>query len=191
MKKKLLFILMLVSAICILGWNKKAETESSTEIVNNTEEQAEVKEEEPNGQIVNPLRETTKEEMIAETGVTIEAPYGIDDARYFVLTVEDKKSAQIEFNVGDYELTYRAEATDLTESYDTTGLYYTWDEEKEVEVGHCKANLMVCDEAKGLYWVDDNTEVNYSLSCVSDIDEGQFVGLANLCYVATNGITED
>ncbi len=185
MKKKLIILLMLVLAFCITGCNSKSDS-SSDAVNNSTDNQPEQKDEGQNSQLINPLRETTKDEMVAETGIIVDAPYGIEDARYFVLTVDDKKTAQIEFKVGEYELTYRAETTDLSESYDTTGLYYTWDEEKEVEVGHCKANLMVCDEAKGIYWLDTEPEINYSLSCVSDIDEGQFVGLANLCYAAIN-----
>lgn len=204
MKKKLLLIMMLISAICLVGCNKQA---ASEEIVHKEEIEKEEKEESKDKEVIeelneeelkrknaqenpvmmgNPLTQVSKEELQKETGLIIDAPYGVEDAEYFVLQIDDKKTAQVVFNVGEYELTYRAEATDLTEGYDTTGLYYEWDEEKEKEVGHCKANLMICDEARALYWLDEKTGINYSFSTVSDIDEGQFVGLANLCFAATN-----
>lgn len=206
MKKRLLLVLTVAFALCFSGCTVK-ETTSSSEIVDREEtdenyleekkeneeeeKQDQIEEQQENTYIGNPYIETTKEEMQKETGLVIDAPYGVEDGKYFIVNDGENKSAQVIFNVGEHELTYRAEFTDLAEGYDTTGLFYTWDEEKEVEVGHCKATIMICDEAKGIYWLDAEPGINYSLSCVSDIDEGQFTGLANLCYASTNGDEED
>lgn len=135
--------------------------------------------------IINPLKEVTREELLEETGISFVDEYVTTEPQYFVLTPPDsseKKIAELRFTVGDYELTYRAQPTDKLEAYDMNGLYYEWDTEEDVKVSYCDAKLMKCSEAAGLYWIDVVPGINYSLSCIGDIYEEQFIGLAELLF---------
>lgn len=136
-------------------------------------------------QLVNPLKEVNKEELLAETGITFVDEYITMDPKYFVLTPADKtekKIAELRFTVGDRELTYRAQPTDKMEAYDMNGLFYEWDEEKDTKVSDCDAKYMKCSEASGLYWLDAENKINYSLSCIGDMDESQLEGCATLVF---------
>lgn len=143
--------------------------------------------EEAPAQLVNPLKEVTKDELLAETGITFVDEYITLEPKYFVITPakpDEKKIAELRFTVGECELTYRAQPTDKLEAYDMTGLFYDWDEEKDVKVADCDAKYMKCAEASGIYWIDVDSGINYSIACVGDMDESQLEGCASLIFEA-------
>ena len=164
------FILFLAAMFALAGCGKK----ESAEAVQETQ-----------AQLVNPLKEVTKEELLEETGITFVDEYITMDPEYYVITPADpaeKKIAELRFMVGDRELTYRAQPTDKLEAYDSTGLFYDWDEEKDVKIAHCDAKYMKCKEASGIYWLDVVPGINYSISCIGDMDESQLEGCASLIF---------
>lgn len=189
------FLIMILAVTCLFaGCGKTPETaavvpeEKTEEVADEAaggEQVAVSEQEEETPAIVNPLREVTKDELLAETGITF-----IDEAitlepEYFVLTPADpseSKVAELRFMVGERELTYRAQKTDKTEAYDTTGLYYEWDMEKDVKVVNSDAKYMKCAEASGMYWIDIENKINYSISCVGDMDESQLIGCASILF---------
>lgn len=135
--------------------------------------------------IVNPLKSVTKEELFEETGITFIDEYITLDPEYFVITPSDsseKKTAELRFSVGERELAYRAQPTDKTEAYDSTGLFYDWTTQKDIKIADCDAKYIYCPEASGIYWLDTDNKINYSISCIGDMDESQLEGCASLLF---------
>ena len=178
----LIMILVIIAAIFVYS-SRKPVIEKDSEATTYLESVPESKEKQT--QIVNPLKEVTKEELLEETGISFIDEYITSDPKYFVITPanpNEKKIAELRFMVGDRELTYRAQPTDKLEAYDTTGLFYDWNEEKDVKVAYCDAKYMKCDEASGLYWLDVVPGINYSMSCIGDMDESQLEGCASILF---------
>ena len=178
----LITISVIIAAIFVYR-SRKPVIEKDSEITTHVEAVTDV--EEKQTQLVNPLKEVTKEELLEETGISFIDEYITSDPKYFVITPanpNEKKIAELRFMVGDRELTYRAQPTDKLEAYDTTGLFYDWNEEKDVKVAYCDAKYMKCDGASGLYWLDVVPGINYSMSCIGDMDESQLEGCASVLF---------
>lgn len=193
-------LILFLSAMCLfVGCGKKeaevpavepvaeameeAIEETAEETASNSPEVVEPEEEQV--QMVNPLKEVTKEELLKETGITFIDEYITLEPEYFVITPADpseKKIAELRFMVGERELTYRAQPTDKLEAYDSTGLYYDWDEEKDVKIAYCDAKYMKCEDASGIYWLDVVPGINYSISCIGEMDESQLEGCATILF---------
>lgn len=140
---------------------------------------------EETAQIVNPIKSVSKEELLAETGISFDDEAVTMEPEYFVISPSDSsdnKIAELRFMIGDREMTYRAQHTEETEAYDTTGLFYEWDIEEEKTIVNCDAKYMKCAEASGMYWLDKESKIDYSLSCIGDMDASQFEGIANLLF---------
>ena len=174
--------------LCAFGCEKADQIES--EAVAPDEEASELEEPTDMGGMVgiaNPMTGMTAEELAEKTGFTLTPPEGASDVRYFTLKGGSAQTAQMDFTLNGREFTYRVTPTSETEAADTTGLYYTWEQTEEAEVGRCTGTLNLGKEAAGLYWLDVVPGVNYSLSCIGSTTEDEMRSLAETLFAPVQG----
>ena len=97
-------------------------------------------------QTPNPMTEVSKDQMVKDTTVDIDAPEGATDVKYFTIKQEDGSlMAHVAFKYNDKDFFYRANAGAI-EIMDQTGLYADWTETKQVDVSYNKATLELADD---------------------------------------------
>ena len=140
-------------------------------------------------EIPNPMKEVTKDEMTTY-GIPLWEPDGASDARYFVIEDgENQPMLEVEFTYKGKIYNYRAQATNEMKAYDMTGLYFEWDEEDDVKVGHCDAHYMgkEDDNVNGMYWMDVVPGVNYSIGCADGASKDELIAAATACFSPLQG----
>lgn len=135
----------------------------------------------------NPMTEVTKQEMVDQTGIDIDAPQDAKDVKYFVYDMgEDKKMAEVQFSYQDKAFSYRADAYS-EDANDSSGMNYEWEDAKEVQVAYNTATAMANDESAAMYWYDVVPGINYSLSCSNACTVDELTAVANTVFVSAQG----
>lgn len=123
------------------------------------------------------------DEQIQAVGLGLEAPEGASDVRYMSIN----GMAETVFTLDGVEYFYRAQPTGELESYDMSGLYYSFKEPAVGVVLNREAKAFVCDEAGFVQWLDIVPGINYNLGTVSKISVDKLVEIANLVFLPTQG----
>lgn len=132
----------------------------------------------------NPVKTyTTLDEQLAATGIGLAAPEGAENIVY--QSVNDMSETQ--FTLDGVKYCYRAQPTAETESYDMSGLYYTWSETADGTVAGREAKASVASEAAFVQWLDVVPGINYNLSAVSGIGADELFAAAELVFVPVQG----
>lgn len=130
--------------------------------------------------LVNPVKEVTDEEMADLTGISFKVPEGAKGIRYTVIEADGMMPmAQMTFTYQGKDMFLRAQSVDVTEPVDISGLYYSWEENFEAEVGYCKAEGFLGDHAGYLRWIDVVPGIAYNLGMTENADRETLIELAN------------
>lgn len=138
-------------------------------------------------QVINPLKEVTLDEMVAETGISFCAPEGAKEVRYFVLSYDDCVMAQMKFLWNDAPAYLRAQATSAVEAEDISGLHYQWTTTSETQVGYCAATTYLKDGVGYTAWLDTAPGIVYNLCMTEGADADTLSELANAVFVPVQG----
>ena len=134
--------------------------------------------------LVNPVKEVTAEEMTDLTGISLKVPQGAEDIRYNVIEADGMMPmAQMTFTYQENEVFLRAQSVDVTEPVDISGLYYSWKENFQAEVGYCKAEGFLEDNAGYLSWIDVVPGIAYNLGMTENADREFLTELANAVFL--------
>lgn len=166
MKKIIITVLVLALCLALMAGCGKKEEEAPAPIG-----------------MVNPVTSYADAQgQVDALGFGLEAPEGASDIAYQSIN----SMAETIFTLDGVKYSYRAEASNKTEAYDISGLFYEM-ESSEASVQGRDATVMTCSEAGSVMWLDIVTGVNYNLSAVSAVDADALVELANAIYVPLQG----
>ena len=141
-------------------------------------------------QVINPLKEVTFEELVTETGISLHAPEGAEEVRYFVLSYDDVKIAQMKFLWNGKASYLRAQATSALEAEDISGLNYQWTSISETQVGDFEATTYLTDGVGYTAWLDAAPGIVYNL-CVTEGANAEVLSeLANAVFEPVQGRAE-
>lgn len=147
-------------------------------------------EEEEKVQMVNPLRESTAEEILQELGIAFTVPQGVEDTKFFIINTEDGAIAEMRFVKDGVNGTFRILAADVPgESLpDISGMFFEWQKQAEAMVGYNDAELTWNEGAEGVIrWYDYAPGLLYSISLSSAATADSLVELAELLYQPVQG----
>ena len=133
-------------------------------------------------QVINPLKEVTLDELAAETGIHLLIPENAEEVRYFVLSYDDVKMAQIKFSWNSNAVYLRAKETSVTEAEDISGLNYQWASSNTTQVGACEATIYLKDSVGYIAWLDAATGIVYNLCMTEGADADVLSELANKLF---------
>ena len=136
--------------------------------------------------VVNPIREVTREEMLAEVGIPLKVPDDATDVAYHVI-VGESTIAQVKFSVNGVEYCLRACTTGEFEPIDISGLYYSWEVKEEAEVGYCVGEVFLVGEVGYIAWLDVVPGINYNLSVKEGATKEILLEMANEVFVEVQG----
>ena len=132
----------------------------------------------------NPVIEyASAQEQIQAVGLALEAPEGATDVQY--LSILDM--AETLFTLDGVKYCYRAQPTAELESYDMSGLYYTFDEPVSGAVLRRDAKAFIGQGVGFVQWLDIVPGVNYNLSAETEITADKLFEVAELVFVPTQG----
>lgn len=134
--------------------------------------------------LANPVKDyASAQEQCEATGLALEAPAGAENVLYQSIN----GMAQTQFTVNGVKYCYRAEPTAELESYDMSGMYYSWTSTAEGEVSYCSAVAKLCDEAAFVQWLDIVPGINYNLSVTGKVSAETLLEMAASVFVPTQG----
>lgn len=142
--------------------------------------------------ITNPTTEVTKEEMVEETSIDIDAPDGSKNVRYSIIETEDLDSmAQVDFEYEGHAYYFRAKETELTELTGTdtcniSGLYYKFNKSEDSRVGVCEAQVFIAKEAGYITWINFQAGTLCNLCSADPVDSKTLAAVANACKISEN-----
>ncbi len=143
--------------------------------------------------MANPWETMTAEQLLQEAGVAFAVPEGAQNVTYSYLRSEGL--AQMQFTWDDADFCARIQSADIQDGSmkDISGMYYTWEEQTPVQVGHCNGMLFRAkDEAVGevqlCLWYDLVPGLMYSLSAVApDLHDLDLVSVTEQVFVPAQG----
>lgn len=163
----------------------EADQQIEDQVENQDEEQ--VEEEDDGADIVNPMAETTKEDILSEIGVDLTAPEGSKNVKYYTITDESDKTYEMSFTYDGVEYCYRVTPTGEVKPTDTTGLNYTWTTVENTTVAERAAIYSSCADASALYWIDIVPGINYSIGCKGEVALDALTAVAESVFAPVQG----
>lgn len=137
---------------------------------------------------VNPVHESTFEEILQKLGITIAVPEDAKDVHYSIIEIDGVNSiAQANFMIGNVNYSYRIQpAAALT---DISGAHFEWTTVKEAEISYCGAELRYNEGQEGIcLWYDTVPGLMYSLYSDSGASEESLMDLANKLFVPATDV---
>lgn len=195
MKKKIILAATISCfAIAATGCGKSETAKESTTVAETTQADTSAKESESAEEIANPWVDSDKEGVITATNVELDVPEDAENVEYSYLTTENL--GQVTFSRGNENWIYRAMMSDTFE--DISGMYYTWDNEEEVEVSGRQAVLYDYNSDQEVVWMinwyDAVPGIMYSLSVTAtdseDLDGLDMQGMAESLFVPMQDETD-
>lgn len=144
-------------------------------------------------QIANPWTDMTKEELEKVSGVTFGVPEDAKDVVYRWL--EEESLAEMQFILDDDEYCARIKPDALEEDQldNISGMYFQWENEEEVTIGHCPGTIGQAQTGTEEYvelclWYDIVPGLMYSLSVyTTELDGLDLTAVAEMVYEPAQG----
>ena len=144
-------------------------------------------------QVVNPLRETTAEQILQELGIGFSVPEGAGDVQYFIIGTGESAVAEMRFKRNGAACTCRVQAADIPEGEvpDISGMFFDWENDAAAMVGYNEAVLTWNEGREGVIrWYDYAPGLLYSISVDTGACTGRLVELAGLVYAPVQSDVE-
>ena len=143
--------------------------------------------------MINPWTDLTEKELQQVSGTVFGVPDGAENIIYRWLDTE--KLAEMQFTIGNDEYCARIEPAALKEGelMNISGIYYQWEHEEPVTVGHCEGTISQSRTDGDNYvelcmWYDAAPGLMYSLSAgTTDPDGLDLTAVAEQVYVPMQG----
>ena len=144
-------------------------------------------------EVVNPWTEMSEEELQEVSGVAFNVPEDAEDVVYRWL--EEDSLAEMQFKLGEDEYCARIKPDDLKagELDNISGMYFKWENEEEVTIGHCPGTIGQAKTGSEDYvelclWYDLAPGLMYSLSVyTTDLDGLDLIAVAEMVYKPMQG----
>ena len=171
-------------------------------------------EEEPVANMVNPVHECTKEELVQATGIALDAPDGAGDVSYSYIDIaEGHPISQVNFSLDGKKYCYRAQPTEYTSisanvaedasSQDLfaavndctnigaalSGMHFKWECISLIDIAETRDGVVAFNTGKQGFvsWLDVVPGVLYSLSTDNGAEQDLLTDMAELCFVPLQG----
>lgn len=141
-----------------------------------------------NPNFINPVTETTAEEIQNTLGITLKIPGDAQDIEYTMIDSGDGKViAQAMFKENGMAYTYRVRPATALE--DISGAYYDWNTIKEMEVSYCSGEIRYNEGKQGIIlWYDVVPGLMYSVFTNEGASEESLLSIANKLYVPAKDV---
>ena len=138
--------------------------------------------------MANPWEPMTEAELAQASGLSFNLPEDATDAAWFWM--EGDGIAELQFKLDGDEYCARVKPAALSEGEleDISGMYFQWDHEEEITVGHCRGSIGIAqtgseDWVERCLWYDIAPGLMYSLSVyTTDPDGLDLTAVAELVY---------
>ena len=143
--------------------------------------------------MVNPWLDVTEEQLMEVSGLSFGIPEGAENVLFRWL--ESENLAEMQFTVDNDEYCARIEPAALNEGelMNISGMYFAWENEEEVTVGHCKGTIGQAQTGSEEYvelclWYDMVPGLMYSLSVyTTDLDGLDLTAVAQQVFIPAQG----
>ena len=143
--------------------------------------------------LANPWTDLTEEELQKVSGLTFGVPEGAENVIYRWLEKENLAEMQFTIDNDEYCARILPAALQPGELMNISGIYYTWEHEEPVTIGHCDGTISISqadseDWVELCMWYDIVPGLMYSLSVVTTETDGlDLVAVAEQVYIPAQG----
>lgn len=133
--------------------------------------------------LVNPVVNSSAQEILEKLGLDLTAPEGAQDVAYSIVGDE---MAQITFTADGVGWTLRVRPADALE--DISGMHYTWQNAYDAEICRCPGTLAWNDGGPGTaVWYDIAPGLLWCVSMNSGADRQALESMAERAYIPMQG----
>ena len=143
--------------------------------------------------LANPWADMTADELAQVSGVTLNLPEGAQDAVYRWLESESLAELQFTLDGDEYCARVKPDALEAGQLDNISGMYFEWEHEEEITVGHCPGTIGLAQTGSSDYtelclWYDVAPGLMYSLSVyTTDPDGLDLTAVAAMVYEPMQG----
>jgi len=144
-------------------------------------------------QIANPWVDLTKDELEQASGVSFGMPDGAENVIYRWLESESLAEMQFTLDGDEYCARIQPAALEEGELLNISGMYFAWENEEEVTIGHCKGTIGQAQTGSEEFvelcqWYDVAPGLMYALSVyTTDLDGLDLAAVAEMVYIPMQG----
>ena len=134
---------------------------------------------------VNPMVEADENSILQEIGVSMKAPDGAENVKYFIYRTENP-IAEVRFTFEGNEYNYRKSPADKFS--DISGMFYTWQHSGEAKIDYCDAAVSWNDSGEGIIlWYEIVPGIMHSLSMTENADMETLTAMASAIFEPAQG----
>ena len=143
--------------------------------------------------MANPWEDMTAEQLQEASGLTFFVPEGAENVIYRYLRSEGLIEMQFTLDGNEYCARMVRAQLQNGELMDISGMYFAWENEEEVTVGHCKGTIGQAQTGSEEYvelclWYDVVPGLMYSLSVyTTDLDGLDLTAVAQQVFIPAQG----
>ena len=143
--------------------------------------------------LANPWVDMTADELAQVSGVTLNLPEGAQDAVYRWLESESLAELQFTLDGDEYCARVKPDALEAGQLDNISGMYFEWEHEEEITVGHCPGTIGLAQTGSSDYtelclWYDVAPGLMYSLSVYTTEPDGlDLTAVAAMVYEPMQG----
>lgn len=134
--------------------------------------------------VVNPMTEVSFKEMTEVLHLKVNLPKDAVETGRYIYNLGDEKLGEVNFTLGDIEYCFRVKQS--SELEDISGMYYTFDVDKEYGEYHICLNTS--EQVGYIIWFEDG--YSYSISLSEHANEDIFCKIYNLIKLSMGGTGE-
>ena len=141
----------------------------------------------------NPWTDMSRDDLEQICGIPFNVPEDAENVLYRWL--ESESLAEVQFSIGedDYSFRFQPAALEAGQLMNISGIYYGWENEEPVTIGHCDGTLSLGqadseDWVELCMWYDVAPGIMYSLSVVTQDPDGlDLTAVAQQVFVPAQG----
>ena len=145
------------------------------------------------GQIANPWQDVTQEQLTQLSGLSFGVPEKAENVIYRWLESASLAEMQFMLDGDEYIARIKPDALQAGEVDNISGMYFVWDHEEAVKIGHCDGTVSLAqtgseDWVELCLWYDLAPGLMYSLSVyTTDPDGLDLTAVAEMVYLPAQG----
>mgnify|MGYP004448555185 FL=1 len=133
--------------------------------------------------IDNSFHMETYDQILTNHGISLLAPEGAENILYYAMEDgTENQIFQVSFTKDGKNYDYRTQKTTEISAYNMSGIFFSPEEELNIQLGNATATLLMSENNASAYWLDVISGQNYSLGCIDGASQEEMMAIAEAVF---------